>query len=913
MIDFDKINQTALVSLRSLVPRWIPGGRFEGEEYVVKNPRRPDKHAGSFKINVKTGVWSDFACQDIGGGDPVSLYAYICNFKMGEAALALAKELNIIIEDPGSRKPAATWSAIVPVPEAAPDPPKVYPKKIDKQWIEIPIKKYYTYRTKDGQLAGYTCLVKYEDGSKEVVPLTYCKAGDKKEWKFRSFKIPRPIYKLDKLIKNKDAQVLIVEGEKCADAAEELFKDYNNIVVISWIGGGKGVSSIKWDALRGRKIILWPDADSQRYKENHERAGEIMDFVDQPGAATMIKIYNLTKKKIKGARLVKPPRQFLNGWDIADAVENNWDLKKIIKFIQDHLIKLDKVSQKPASALRTPFQCLGYNSYGGQIVYYYLPIGTHKVTALTANGHSKMNLLSLAPVQYFEREYPTKGGADYVAAANDAIRQCEKVGIYDPLRCRGRGAWFDKGRTVLHMGNKLIVDGAEYNIDEIKSYYIYEAEIPTEESASFISETLSAQDASKVIDISNLLSWENKISSKLFAGWIMLAPICGAIEWRPHIWLTGESSTGKSWIQDNIISQILGKTVLNASANSTEAGIRQSLKNDAFPVRFDEVETEDKDSFLRVQKIIELARQSSSNRAASIIKGSAGGKALSYCIRSCFMFSSINPKLYQQADESRITILKLIRRADYEEGNQFDILREVVIDTLTDEYCQKLRSRAIKLIPVIRKNIEIFSAVMSKILKSKRHGDQNGSLLAGCYALKSDKVISIDKARAWAESVDWLTETTIDDKPDQERCLDIILQQIVRIDSGNKTEAIGSLIRKAAKVAALKDSIETTNQIENDRADAREALRKYGITTVKNRDSQVYDIAIAENHSLLKQLLINTPWNNGYKLVLMRHKGAAIKTAVFADKRRSSSIVIPYNEIFTDDLTDEEEEIADRF
>lgn len=912
-IDFDKINLAALSSLKTLVSTWLPGGKQEGDEYVVKNPHRNDKTAGSFKVNTRTGIWSDFACSDVGGGDTISLYAFIFNLKQGESAIQLAKDLNIIIEEPKKPKSSGgAWSPIVPVPEDCQELPKKYLKKNGKKWEEHVISTYYKYTTKGGKLAGYTCLIKYKDGSKDVIPLTYCKRGEERAWKFKSFSIPRLIYNLHELVQKKDAQVLIVEGEKCADAGRKLFKNIDNIVVISWIGGSKGVSSIKWDLLKGRKVIFWPDADTQTYRKRHIREGEIMDFVEQPGASAMIKIYNIVKMKIKAGRLINPPGEYKDGWDIADAIESGWDVKKVIKFMTKNVVTFDSLSQKPAAdALRTPFQCLGYNSYAGSIVYYFLPAGTHKVTALSAAALSKMNLLSLAPVTYWEREYPHRSSADYTAAANDCIRQCEKVGIYDPNRCRGRGAWFDNGRTVLHLGNKLIVNTRPTRIDDIDSYYIYEAEIPAEDQDYFSKKPLTIKESRILIEISDLLSWENSIYSKLFAGWIMLAPICGAIEWRPHIWITGESQTGKSWIQDNIITQILGRFVLNAMSNSTEAGIRQHLKNDAFPVRLDELETDDKESFQRVQRIIELARQSSSNKSASIIKGTAGGKAVSYCIRSCFVFSSINPKLLQQADESRITILKLVKRADYEENNKFDILRGLVIDTLTDEYCQRLRARAIKLIPNIRENYIIFSNIMSKILKSKRQGDQIGSLLAGAFALKSDDIVSIAGARSWADKIQWRLDTDIDDRPDQQKCLDAIMQQVVKTDTGTQTDAIGSLIRKASRMVKNTDSVEMSNQIESDRLISRNVIRKYGITTIRNKGQNCFDIAFAENHTLLKKLLENTPWNNGYKLMLMRIPGAVTRTATFADKRKSSAIVIPYMNIFPEE-TDGDEDL-DRF
>jgi hypothetical protein len=41
-MDFEGIKAAALCSARSLVHNWLPGGRNEGEEYVVINPTRND-------------------------------------------------------------------------------------------------------------------------------------------------------------------------------------------------------------------------------------------------------------------------------------------------------------------------------------------------------------------------------------------------------------------------------------------------------------------------------------------------------------------------------------------------------------------------------------------------------------------------------------------------------------------------------------------------------------------------------------------------------------------------------------------------------------------------------------------------------------------------------------------------------
>src|SRR5690242_14968626 len=87
--NFDAVNQAAMAALPGLLRHWLPDGRIEGNEYVARNPRRLDNHRGSFKINLRTGRWADFAC-DARGGDPVSLSAYLGGLSQKEAALRLS-------------------------------------------------------------------------------------------------------------------------------------------------------------------------------------------------------------------------------------------------------------------------------------------------------------------------------------------------------------------------------------------------------------------------------------------------------------------------------------------------------------------------------------------------------------------------------------------------------------------------------------------------------------------------------------------------------------------------------------------------------------------------------------------------------------------------------------------------------
>ena len=87
--DYAAVNANALRRLPGLLARWLPDGKRQGREWVARNPRRTDRRPGSFKINVATGAWADFATGDR-GRDVVSLLSYIDDVPRREARRRLA-------------------------------------------------------------------------------------------------------------------------------------------------------------------------------------------------------------------------------------------------------------------------------------------------------------------------------------------------------------------------------------------------------------------------------------------------------------------------------------------------------------------------------------------------------------------------------------------------------------------------------------------------------------------------------------------------------------------------------------------------------------------------------------------------------------------------------------------------------
>ena len=163
----------------------------------------------------------------------------------------------------------------------------------------------FAYRNEQRQLLGYVIRLENEQGHKETLPLTYCidNATGKTGWKWKGFGENRPLYGLDRLGRYPDKPVLLVEGEKVADAAQKLFPE---LVVMSWVGGSAGVHKVNLTPLNNRPVIMWSDNDEAGFKAAHaldERFNMHAAENKYPSAFAIIDI---------------PRDQLPHKWDLAD-------------------------------------------------------------------------------------------------------------------------------------------------------------------------------------------------------------------------------------------------------------------------------------------------------------------------------------------------------------------------------------------------------------------------------------------------------------------------------------------------------------------------------------------------------------------------------------------------------------------
>jgi putative DNA primase/helicase len=508
-----------------------------------------------------------------------------------------------------------------------------------------------------------------------------------------------------------------------------------------------------------------------------------------------------------------------------------------------------------------PFRPLGC---GVDQNYYYLKAHLNQVVALSPSQHTKTHLLHLAPLLFWEREFPGKQATNWDSAANSLMRSCEARGIFSPTQIRGRGTWHDDGRIILHLGDRVLTESGFVKPREVRSRFVYE-ESPRLDLD--MSNPLGAREAVDLFELMKLIPWSER-DARLASGWIMCAHIGGALKWRPHIWVTGSKGSGKSWVMSDIVQPALGDNMKFVVAESSEAGIRQELGNDALPILFDEAEGEDRRASDRIQRVLALARQASCETGAKIVKGTVGGKALTFQIRSCFALSSIKPSLHQEADRSRFCVLD-VDHTRY--SNRFSELKEAVIRVLTPEYSRRLFARAVRLAGVIRGNSAAFGEAVAQTLKDRRAGDQYGALLAGNYALHSDRPITVDAAKAWLEQQQWTAEVKeeVQGMSDEQKCLERLMQTRVRL-SGGKEANIGILVDVAL---AGEFEHELPADIRSQAigcVEARFVLTTYGIKV----DTPTRTIDVARRHPELHRIFADTPYAHDWGTVLKRLPGA---------------------------------------
>ncbi len=339
LISYDELEKRLCEKIEPLLYQLYPDGPSRKEGNRFRYNRK-----GSLCINIgggEAGKYYDFENQE--GGGLLKLISKSQNVSKQEAEKWAKDFLNIsdsievpknyLAQKKNSDQKESSWIPTKPpANDLGPDLSKLNTRK---RLAGYRPETKYAYRDFDGGLLFYTVrLVKENDPTdKQVLPLSFGSWKNqptKQYWEIKQYASEgRPLYNLHLLKERPNTPILIVEGEKSADASSKLFPNH---VCISWPGGCGAVSKTDWSPLQGKEITIWPDNDKSGFKA-------ASDICTQ-----------LRKQGVRSLRVVREDdltKYFPDKWDLADPIPNG----KSVRDISDMVLTAQEKGINPEHVL----------------------------------------------------------------------------------------------------------------------------------------------------------------------------------------------------------------------------------------------------------------------------------------------------------------------------------------------------------------------------------------------------------------------------------------------------------------------------------------------------------------------------------------------------------------------------------
>jgi putative DNA primase/helicase len=838
---------------KSLIESYFPGGEWKGDEYWIPSPLRSDRNAGSFHIYEYQGAWcfKDFA-DDSASGDFIKLVSLVRNISPKEAAEDIIRSSGGVIPEPTKKKPPKA-KPIIPIPEEA---RALLNKRVvsdyekEKHGRVIAGWSYFT-------AAGEWCfsVAKYVDcpskRAKEVVP--YYFGSDNKWHEGQAYPDGRPLYNLVGFLSHPGWRVVLVEGEKCTDAGNKWAASVGaEIVFVSWSGGCEGTVKSDFspltEAVAAGLVTMWPDADKQ-----NDKAGKLLPWAKQPGMKAALAIRN----RLPGLKIcdVEALADVKDGYDIADFLEEGSDPLQVI----DGPLYVDPV-EAPANKADEEtgqfFRCLGWDEES----YWFIREGKRIPQTIPRGSFNASRLQELAPLAFWGimGMVTNEGGVRVPTAQDWLINLQDSVGRYDPDILRGAGVWLDNDDVIVNDGECIVTrSGERVPYQDWKSKYTY-----LSSAVRFCTLTGDEATTDEGFALAELITTQGfvRVSAALAViGWVLIAPFGGILKWRPHIWISGKAGSGKSWIIENIVDEMLGRFKYAGTGKSSEASIRRELRTDARPVRLDEMEPKNKDSLRRIESILDLERNSSSDASGHMSICSADGGTINFMIHSCFCNASVRIPDMDAAADSRIIKCEMVVCSSEQMAEKMKRTAELMPRAMGDP--SRYIRRMFRAMPRILSDIKALREgdALRKI-GGQRDVDQWAPLFAAAYALISDDSITEAEGQYFiSQYIDDIALLKTDSINDEDRVIEHILSAQVESDGKTRRTVAECLVRAEDKPGR---AITETREW-------KELLGRFGIALCTHKGKTC--IAIASRSDAILRWLKDTGYDSGYDAQLKRH------------------------------------------
>lgn len=489
---------------------------------------------------------------------------------------------------------------------------------------------------------------------------------------------------------------------------------------------------------------------------------------------------------------------------------------------------------RPLLPKGSPVRALGMK---GQTCFYLDVQG--QLVALGPRDHGKNNIITLfAPKTHLPTKYWPRWSAPKInkqtgvvekpseiigfaqdLASEALIGACGDAGIFDPLgKVRGRGAHKGKLRSlIVHCGDKILVNGrridgsardAEWHNPGVIDGMVYPAAAPGPRP---VPEPVGVEVGERLLAILQTWRWERSILDPMLAlGWTGQAFICGALDWRSHLFVTGGKGTGKSTLNGKgmFFDQLLGKGLLR-TGSATEAAVRQLLGSQTIPVIFDEFEPSEFNAH-KTKAMLELARVASSGD--DMHKGGMDHQAQQFVLQSAFQFSSILMPEMQPQDRSRFAILQLkpFPKRVREDAKADDETPDSGIDLdalKLPEFGRQIQRRMIDGWSRWQETLRLYRRALERVGHTPRGQDTFGTLLACADLLLYDHLPDRELVDEWADRLapEGLSEIS-NTVEEHDACLTHLATSMVQARGGDERATVASWVERALKEAGDPES-----------------------------------------------------------------------------------------------------------
>ena len=413
------------------------------------------------------------------------------------------------------------------------------------------------------------------------------------------------------------------------------------------------------------------------------------------------------------------------------------------------------------------------------------------------------------------------------------------MGQVDLARIVGRGAAkLTDGTLAWHLGDRLFVDGDEHPLG---GHYDKDRKRPPGLRGHFfvaeprieLGEAASDADMRKAAAAVMQYRWDTPDDGRRLLGWIVASLIGGALDWRPHMFFTAPSSTGKTWLVDHVVKSILGPHTRKI-ADATAAALARETSYSSLPLLFDEAEPSQpwvQDTYA----LLRIAAGGDGERLRADVTSSTD--VLSQAPRFPALMSAVSVPAWQRADETRWTFARLGKEVD-----DWSTVEEAI--TTAMKKADAIRFRIIRQMPEIVANVQRMIRTFQGKGMDSREALASAALTAGWHA--------------WGiNDHDVYSKVEKDQPQDAVECLTDILGLIVSLD-GNKK-------RSAHRVLT-----------DGDRDDTKLVADQLGLRL--GEFEGVCGLAIRNEHRGMREALRHTQWAN----VTLRLKLAEIEGAVLS-------------------------------